>query len=101
MLADTSGCELGQLRLAGGTNNMEGRVEICIDGIWGTVSDDAWSSVDVQVVCRQLGFSAKGMCKTSKYVNEQCVITYVFNLQILLFLVTTWQHLVRVLGLYI
>ena len=75
MLADTGGCELGQLRLAGGTNNMEGRVEICIDGIWGTVSDDAWSSVDVQVVCRQLGFSAKGMCKTSKYINEQCVVT--------------------------
>lgn len=60
---DTGGCELGQLRLAGGTNNMEGRIEICIDGIWGTISDDGWSLSDVQVACRQLGFS--GYSKSS------------------------------------
>ena len=59
--ATGGGCTLGDLRLMGGTNSMEGRVEICIDGVWGTVSDDGWSTVDAQIACRQLGFAAAGM----------------------------------------
>ena len=35
-------------------------MEICIDGVWGTISDDGWSSADAQVTCRQLGFAALG-----------------------------------------
>ena len=49
-------CINGHLRLAGGKDANEGRVEICNNGVWGTVYDGNWDSLDASVVCRQLGF---------------------------------------------
>ncbi len=50
-------CSTGDIRLVNGTNEREGRVEICVDEVWGTVCDQAWSTFDATVACRQLGFN--------------------------------------------
>ncbi len=53
-------CQYGDIRLQGGANSNEGRIEVCVANQWGTVCDDLFDATNAQVACRQLGFSPNG-----------------------------------------
>ncbi len=44
----------------------EGRVEICLNGLWGTVSSSSFDSRDATVACRELGFLQAGLVTSEK-----------------------------------
>ena len=54
-------CETGDIRLVGGTKDYEGRLEVCINQVWGTVCSRSWGSTDTKVACRQLGHDELGL----------------------------------------
>ena len=67
-------CEERDIRLAGGDSY--GRVEVCSNGLWGTIcSDEFWDDHNAGVLCKQLGFSQYGKISSILAIHDhQCSI---------------------------
>ena len=39
-----------------GDIDQEGRVEVCINGVWGSVCSNGWDDTDAYVTCKYLGY---------------------------------------------
>ena len=60
----TAICSNGAVRLASSTQSVDsviGRVEICVNGTWGTICSDFWENIDASVVCNHLGYTEYGL----------------------------------------
>lgn len=53
-------CTHGDLKLVGDDDCDEGLVEVCLNGHWGTVNIEGWDANEATVVCKQLGYYARG-----------------------------------------
>ena len=56
-------CTDGDIRLVGGEDSGEGRLEYFFSGVWGTVCNDEWDLNDTIVACRQLGYNVTSESK--------------------------------------
>ena len=64
--ASCSDCRDGDVHLVGGSYQWEGRVEVYMSGVWGTITDSEWTDNDARVVCRKLGYRRLGICIATK-----------------------------------
>lgn len=69
-------CSHGELRFLNGSNGTEGTIEVCLNGVWGTVCDNYWSTNDAKVACKSLGLSDK-----CEYQEEIDLITLISNIR--------------------
>ena len=58
--AEPGSCEEGTVRLVDGVIEQEGRVEVCSNGVWGSICDQNWDKTDAHIVCQQMGYPELG-----------------------------------------
>ena len=65
-------CITGDVRLVNGVLESEGRLEVCINQVWGTVCGRSWSFQDSVVACRQLGHQELGTIINCSIIIHSC-----------------------------
>ena len=58
------------VRLAGSSDPQSGRVEMFVNGAWGTVCDDQWDINEANIICRNLGYGHATAAPTSAAFGE-------------------------------
>lgn len=62
------------LRLVGGRNNYEGRVEIYHNGTWGSICPDGWTLYEASAVCRHLAIGYAEQAAQTDYFGSSKIV---------------------------
>ena len=60
LILEPGECLEGSVRLADGDISQEGRLEVCLGGVWGSVCGDGWDQTDAYTLCQQLDLGEGG-----------------------------------------
>ena len=67
LILTTGRAEPVTVRLVGGSDRREGRLEVYYNGTWGTVCDDGFTDLSATVVCYSLGYAYVGQSVGNRY----------------------------------
>ena len=76
-------CDEGSFRLVNGVIQNEGEIEVCINGVWGSICADQWDETDAYVLCQQLGYIDTGdncFAQMLEMYTELCHWKYAFSI---------------------
>ena len=82
-------CNNGDMRLLGGEEEWEGRLEVCHNGRWGTVGvseNEQWSHFNNETICGYFGYEA-----TSKLRDKKKLYRYSIHVQIKVVVCPYWS----------
>lgn len=69
-----------ELRIVGGRNEVEGRVEVKIEGIWGVICADRWTLLEARVACKQAGLGyASHVIKVEFIITDMEIYSFANN----------------------
>ena len=60
LIIDPTGCKEGSTRLVRGYLQQEGRLEICLNGVWSSICDTGFDQSDGLAACTGLGYDVAG-----------------------------------------
>ena len=61
----------GAMRLRHGRTQLQGIVELYVQGVWGKLLDSDWTYEDAVVACKQLGFQSPRNCSNYKIIETE------------------------------
>ena len=72
-----------ELRIVGGRNALEGRVEVKVEGIWGVICADRWTLLEARVACKQAGLGyASHVIKVAFIITDMEIYSFSNNFKI-------------------